>query len=302
MAKYNEQTLDTWRKPASETEEQKISNAISMIKDAINAHLTLKNKNIEFIVQGSYGNNTNIKVDSDIDVCAMLKDTFYSEYREGAKDSDYRFVTGTNSFDDYKKWIIEALIAKFGAANISVGNKAIQIKSNTYRVQADVVAAFQFRNYRSDRSNNQNNFIEGIKFFSSGGDSIINYPKIHIKNGIQKNNDTSRKFKRTVRLYKRIRNKMKEDGVAVPGGICSYLIESLLWNTPNSIFNSSTSWNMLLRESIIFLFNNTKDDSTCKNWGVVSEQFYLFHTGCKWSRAEVNTFLVQMWNYLGYTS
>ena len=51
MAKYSEETLDAWRKPASETEEQKISNAISMIKDAVNAHDSLKNKDIEFIVQ-----------------------------------------------------------------------------------------------------------------------------------------------------------------------------------------------------------------------------------------------------------
>lgn len=302
MAIYSEEAFDAWRKPASETEEQKISNAISMIRDAINAHPILKNKNTEFIVQGSYGNNTNIKVDSDIDICAMLKDTFYSEYREGAKDSDYGFVDGTNTYHDYKKWIIEALITKFGVANITVGNKAIQIKSNSYRVQADVIAAFQFRNYKDDISNNPNNFIEGIKFFSSDGDAIINYPKIHIRNGIQKNNDTSRKFKRTVRLYKRIRNKMKEDGIGVPRGISSYLIEGLLWNTPNSIFNSATSWNMLLKDSITFLYNKTKEDSTCKDWGVVSEQFYLFHSSYKWSRADVNSFLVQMWNYLGYTS
>lgn len=302
MAKYSDETLDAWRKPASETEEQKISNAISMIKDAVNAHPTLKDKNIEFIVQGSYGNNTNIKVDSDIDICAMLKDTFYSEYREGASDSSYGFVDGTNTFSDYKKWIVEALITKFGAVNITVGNKAIQIKSNTYRVQADVIPAFQFRNYKDDKTNNPNNFIEGIKFYSSTNDSIINYPKVHIKNGIQKNTDTARKFKRSVRLYKRIRNKMREDGIPVPGGISSYLIEGLLWNVPNSTFNFSTSWNMLLKNSIVFLYNNTKEDSTCKDWGVVSEQFYLFHTSYKWTRSDVNNFLVQMWNYLEYAN
>jgi len=200
MAKYTDETLDTWRKPASETEEQKISNAISMIKDAIYAHDLLKNKNIEFVVQGSYGNNTNIKLDSDIDICAMYTDTFYSEYREGTKKEDYGFTDGDNFFSDYKKLIIEALIKKFGIEHITVGNKAIQIKSNTYRVQADVVPAFQYRNYTNDTKNDPNNFVEGIKFFSSTSDPIVNYPKVHIKNGIKKNTDTTRKFKRTVRL------------------------------------------------------------------------------------------------------
>lgn len=300
--KYTEATLDAWRRPASETEEQKISNAISMVKGAINSHAALTGKNLEFVVTGSYGNNTNIKIDSDIDICVMLKDTFYSEYREGAKDADYGFIDGTNAFSDYKRWILEALNTKFGVTDVTAGNKAIKIKSNTYRVQADVVPAFQFRNYRNDKSNNQNNFIEGIKFYSSADQEVINYPKLHIKNGIQKNDATLRKFKRTVRLYKRIKNKMKEDGIAVPEGICSYLIEGLLWNTPNSTFTTATTWNELLKNSIIHLYSKTKEDSTCKDWGVVSEQFYLFYSGCKWSRADANAFLVQMWNYLGYAN
>ena len=49
MAKYSEETLNSWRKPASESEEQKISNAISMIKDAVNSHDILKDNDIEFI-------------------------------------------------------------------------------------------------------------------------------------------------------------------------------------------------------------------------------------------------------------
>ena len=232
----------------------------------------------------------------------MLKDTFYSEYRDGVKDSDYSFVDGTNSFSDYKKLIIEALIKKFGINHITVGNKAIEIKSNTYRVQADVVPALQYRNYKYDTENKVDNFIEGIKFVSSNSDSIVNYPKIHIENGIKKNTDTARKFKRTVRLYKRIRNKMIEDGLPVPNGITSFLIEGLLWNTPNSTFTSYTSWNDILKNSIIFLYNKTKEDATCKDWGEVSEHFYLIHSGRKWNRNDINTFLYQMWNYLEYAN
>jgi hypothetical protein len=302
MPKFTEQTLDGWRKPASETEEQKISNAISMLKDAVNAHELLKNKDIEFIVQGSYGNNTNIKIDSDIDVSPMLKDTFYSEYREGVTRDDYGFIDGTNHFSDYRKFIIEALIKKFGAENIVVGNKSIKINSNTYHVQADAVPAFQYRNYRNDKDYNPDNYIEGIKFYSAKNEEVINYPKKHISNGIAKNTNTARRFKRSVRLYKRIRNIMIEDGLPVPKSINSFLIESLLWNTPNSKFNNSSTWNDLLKNTISFLYRETDTDEKCKNWGEVSEMFYLFHSGRKWSRNDVNSFLVQMWNYLEYES
>jgi hypothetical protein len=300
MPAYNEQTLNAWCKPASENEEQKISNAISMIKDAVKSHSILKDKDIEFVIQGSYGNNTNVKLDSDIDVCVMLKDTFYSEYREGVTDQDYGFVDGTNSFDDYRSWVIQAMVDKFGSTTVTTGNKSIKIKSNTYRVQADVVPAFQFRNYRKDTRNNANNFVEGIKFFSSQNEAVINYPKIHIENGKTKNTNTGRKYKRTVRLYKRIRNKMIEDRIAVPNGITSFLIEGLLWNTPNDIFNNATTWNDLLRNSIVHIHNQTKDEKLSKDWVEVSKHFYLFHNGRKWNRNDVTTFLEQMWDYLKY--
>lgn len=103
-------------------------------------------------------------------------------------------------------------------------------------------------------------------------------------------------------MYKRIRNKMKEDGIPVSENIRSFLIESLLWNVPNTIFNSTDSWNDILRNSIISLYNSTKTEEGCKSWGKVSEQFYLFHSGRKWTREETNAFLVQMWNYLEYKS
>ena len=61
MSKYSEKTLGNWRKPANETEEQHISNAISMIKDATSVSDNLKNKIIEIFVQGSYANNTNVR-------------------------------------------------------------------------------------------------------------------------------------------------------------------------------------------------------------------------------------------------
>jgi len=148
--------------------------------------------------------------------------------------------------------------------------------------------------------NNPNNFIEGIKFFTTDSKEIINYPKIHLKNGISKNDNTKRKFKRTVRLYKRIKNKMIEDGLPVSGNIRSFLIESLLWNVPDIIFNNANSWNDTLRNTIISLYNNTKTEEGCNTWGEVSEQFYLFHSGRKWNREDTNAFLIQMWNYLEY--
>jgi len=300
MPKFTEETLDSWRKPASDTEEQKISNTIAMIKDAVKFQDKLDSKDIEFIVQGSYGNNTNIKLNSDIDICIMLKDEFYCDYRVGVTKDNYGFIDGKSTFADYKNLIISAMNNKFGANNVTIGNKSIKIKSNTYHVQADVVPAYQFRNYQNDTKNNPDNFIEGIRFYSSKNEIITNYPKIHIENGITKNTITNRKYKRAIRLYKRLRAKMLEDNVGISLNINSFLIEGLLWNTPDFIFSKSETWNDLLKSSILHIYNSLKEEHLSKEWGEVSEQFYLFHHARKWEKHHVVDFLTKMWNYLGY--
>jgi hypothetical protein len=91
---------------------------------------------------------------------------------------------------------------------------------------------------------------------------------------------------------------MIDDGEPVNKGINSFLIECLLWNTPNSIFNNYDTWTERIKQIIIYLYNKTKDEKECKEWGEVSEILYLFHSGRKWNVKMTNDFLIQMWNYL----
>lgn len=60
----------------SQSENQRAENAVKLIKDAISKDEKLKSMDIEVFVQGSYGNNTNVRSDSDVDVCVILKDVF----------------------------------------------------------------------------------------------------------------------------------------------------------------------------------------------------------------------------------
>jgi hypothetical protein len=58
---------------------------------------------------------------------------------------------------------------------------------------------------------------------------------------------------------------MIEDKIAVPNGITSFLIEGLLWNTPNHIFINAKTWNDILRNSIVHIYNQSKDENYPKN-------------------------------------
>lgn len=295
--KYSEATLQFWTKPASETEGQKIENTISMIKSAINASDDLKNLDIEIFVQGSYANNTNVRTNSDVDVCVMLKSTFFVEYPDGKLDRDYGFVAGSISFDEYKKRVKNAIENKFGKSNVTEGNKSLKVRSNSYHVNADVVVAFMLKNYKIINSANSERYVEGIRFYSLNGEMVTNYPKDHISNGKQKNIQTNHNYKYLTRIFKRIRNAMVDDSATNGDVISSFLVECLVWNVPNNKITGYYTWTETVKQAIIYLYNSFENDLT-KEWGEVSERLYLFHSGRKWSAQDVRDFLYNMWNYL----
>lgn len=287
-------TFNSWRKPPSNSEEEKLNNAVRMVKEAIRTDENLKNKNIEIFGQGSYPNNTNIKLNSDVDVNIRLMDTFFLDLPEGKTREDFGITDGTHSYSDFKNDVEKALIAKFGK-DVKRKNKCITILGNSYRVEADVVPTFEYRRYKTDGK-----YDSGTKFKSDSNKWVNNWPKQHIDNGIQKNKNTQRRFKRTVRIFKRMRDDMKSNGKSVPSGITSFLLECLIWNVPDRIFNNNDTWVSLVREVIIYLYNATKSDTDCKDWGEVSELLYLFHSERKWTREQVNQFMINAWNYIGY--
>lgn len=297
--KYSEETLKNWKNPASDTEEQKISNTVSMIKSAVANCPDLDDLTIEVFVQGSYANNTNVRTNSDVDVCVMLTSSFYTEYPEGKSREDYGFTEGTIGFDEYKKRIKKAIIDKFGPDAVTVGNKSLKIRSNSYHVNADVVVAIMLKDYKSIGSTDPKQYSEGTRFWSSDGTKVTNYPKIHIANGIKKNNETNYRYKYLVRMFKKIRNNMVNDQIIDGDTISSFLTECLVWNVPNRIITGYDTWTETIRQAISYLYHAIKDNKH-KEWGEVSERLYLFHSGRKWTASEAQAFMKSMWNYLGY--
>ena len=299
MANFNEETLTSWYKPASDSEDSRINNAINMIKNAIQSSSEFDSLTYEIFVQGSYGNNTNVRLNSDVDVNIMLTSTFYTCYPDGKSDTDYSFSEGSISYTDYKERVLRALKNKFGEDSIIEGNKSIKISSNSYRVNADCVISMQYRNYKAINSANPNNYVEGIKYFAKNGDIVINYPKEHIKHGNSKNIATNHEYKKLVRIFKRVRNKMSDDGLIEKDKITSFLVECLVWNIPNTTITKYSTWNETVKQAIIYLYNAIKDDE-CSEWGEVSEWLYLFHSRRKWTKSDAQDFLLKMWGYMGY--
>lgn len=297
--KYTEQILQSWTTPLTESEEKRAENTIEMIRSALNASDELKAMNIEVFIQGSFANNTNVRSESDVDVCVMLKDTFHSDFPKGKKREDYGFIPASLKFSDYRNMVKRALQNKFKSEYVEEGNKSLKIHENSYHVDADVVPSFQLRNYYYLGSTDKNKYVEGTYFVSKDLNEVKNYPKIHLNNGREKNKKTNFKYKKLVRIMKHVKNNMVDDKVTDGTKITSFLVECLVWNIPNDRITGYSTWTATLREAIRYLY---LEIVACRHqkWTEVSEILYLFHGGRKWADQDVKQWLVDAWNYLGY--
>ncbi|MFA5601956.1 MAG: nucleotidyltransferase [Phenylobacterium sp.] len=273
-----------------------MQNAEHMVREAIRSDEKLEGKSIDIFGQGSYANNTNVRQNSDIDINVCLKDVFYFELPQGLSEEDAginHLSKSIYSYPDFKNDVEVALVNKFGRNDIIRKNKCITIKGNSYRNETDVVPTCDYRRYKG-----YNNYVSGIKFLSDQGDWIVNFPKQHIKNGIIKNDETSRRFKRLTRLLRKIRYLMIEEGIDVSDNITSFLLECLLWNVPNEIINHFDTWQDRLIYSIAYIYKHTKSHLECENWMEISELLYLFKGRRKWSFNDVNNYMSSLLRYL----
>lgn len=296
MIKFSEQTLTNWTYPVSDTEESKLLNAEKLVKDAIRSSSRLKDASLQIFGQGSYANDTNVRLNSDIDINIMYTGAFYYDLPTGGNKQDYGLNNPVAySFDTFKDDVEVALVEYFGRNFVKRENKCITVIANSTRVETDVVPTWAYRRYNQDKS-----YTQGVYFKPDEGTSIRSYPKQHVDNGKLKNGRTQKRFKRLTRILKKIRYKMIEDNVYFSENISSFLIECLLWNVPDRIFNNYDTWTMRLKESIRYLYQQTVDDEKCKEWGEVSELLYLMHSSRKWSRNDINQFTLAVWQYMNF--
>lgn len=295
MANVAEETLDNWRKPPSDSEDTKLRNSERMIREAISASDELNKYKVDVFGQGSYANDTNVRLNSDIDINVCMKDYVYFDLPDGKTREDYGYSEIDYTYHQFKAAVERALVAKFGQGEVIHDDKCITVKGSATRVEADVVPTWEY--HRHDSGGGK---AIGTKFITDAGIGVVNYPLQHIENGKSKNVLTQRRFKRLTRILKRLRFKMIEDGLAVNENITSFLLECLVWNVPNSIFNDKDSWTERLEGAILYIYSQLKEDGPFKEWGEVSELLYLFRSSRKWSAEDVKEFLSQSYTYLGF--
>ena len=293
-----EDTFTSWANGPSTTEQTKCENAETAIRKAIAANEKLAAMDIAVFAQGSYRNKTNVKQDSDVDICVRLDSTFFTDYPDGKADKDFGNKDGSINFADYRNLIQKALEDRFGKDSVTRGDKSFKIHANTYRIDADVVATFEHRRYQV-KPDGSYYYLSGIEFITDAGKKIINWPNQHYDNGLKKHEDTGRRYRKVIRILKRLRNEMQDEGIEGAKNIASCLIESLVWNVQNDGFGHDT-YTDDVRYVLAHLFNETMKDETCSEWGEVSELKYLFRSIQPWTREQAHNFISAAWDYIGF--
>ena len=292
MAHELEDVFREWAKPPSTTEDDRCANAESVVRNAIRGYADFANRTVEVFAQGSYRNGTNVRTESDVDVCVRCMDVFFTEYPPGYTNASFGNSDSTYTYSQFKTDVGKALVNYLGASAVSRGKKAFDLHENTYRVDADVVPTLEHRRYSVD--NGKHSYLSGTELHPDDGGRIINWPHQNYENGTAKNRATGTRFKKLVRVLKRLRYEMLAAKIAAATPIPSYLIECLVWNTPNAAF-AAADYAGNLRAILAHLYQSTSTDDGCSEWGEVNELKYLFRPAQPWTRAQVNGFILAAW-------
>ena len=194
----------------------------------------------------------------------------------------------------------KALEDYFDKTGVTRGNKAFDVHANTYRIDADVVPTFEYRRYTGwKNSDGSHHYLSGVAFDPDSGSLVINWPEQTYSKGVERNTATGRKYKRVIRILKRLRDRMQDEDVAIAKKTPSFLIECLAWNADINAFNMDT-YTAIVRHLLAGLWNRTRKDDDCSEWGEVNELKYLFCLAQPWTRQEANEFLQAAWDYIGY--
>jgi hypothetical protein len=289
-----ESQLKKWSHQGSIIQSSETYNAI---KNALQANYApYADKNYCVFLQGSYGNDTNIWTESDVDIVIKLNECLIGDLNDLSQNERDQYDALDNAkytYINFKEDVIDVLVNKYGK-DVIVGNKAISINSSGNRRKADIIVAIQFRRYYKFTSVLEQSYVEGLCFFTDKGTKIVNYPRLHLKNCITKHKATNGCFKPMVRILKNLRGKLVDEKFITYNTAPSYFIEGLLYNVPNEKYIDCYEDSFV--NCINWILEANRSNFVCAN-----EQYYLIRDipNITWTSADFDKFLdaiIELWN------
>src|ERR1700730_3585110 len=133
--------VETWSGQGAITSSKTTYAAVKAALEDANA--TYTDRNFKVFLQGSYGNDTNIHAESDVDVVIRHDGAFFHDIEERPADEQGAFNATyssqrTYSYSEFKGHVERALKSKF-SESVKTSTKAIKIGASGNRRNADVI-------------------------------------------------------------------------------------------------------------------------------------------------------------------
>jgi hypothetical protein len=291
-----ETQLETWSHQGSVKQSSDTYNAVKAVLETPGTPYA--SKSYKVFLQGSYGNDTNIYAESDVDIVIKLDDcwqTDLSQLTEGERTAyNNAHVTAEYGHVDFKRDVLKVLTDKY-VGDVKSGDKAIAVEANGNRRKADVIAAIQFRRYFKFNGLYDQNYTEGICFWNASGERIANYPVQHSTNLTAKHQATNAWLKPMVRILKNLRSRAVDEQLLAGGIAPSYYVEGLLYNVPIEKFGTS------YQKSFVNAFNWIQQEADKGKLVCANEQYYLLRDNVHtcWPVADGEAFInaaITLWN------
>lgn len=267
----SETQLETWSHQGSTT--QSAATYGTMRATLLDPAAPYAGRNFSVFLQGSYGNDTNIFADSDVDVVIRLSSVYYADTANLSAEDLARyqadFSPAQYSWTEFRQEVIANLRTHYGG-DVDSGDKAVFVAGRSGRRDIDVLPCAEFRRYARYGAAGAASFDEGLCFWLPDGTRIVNFPKQHSSNCTAKHQRTSSRFKPAVRMLKNMRNSMVEEGRIERGLAPSYFLEGMLHNVPDHSFDSRGQRTM--ESAFAWLAGCDRGTLTCAN-GL----YYLLH-------------------------
>jgi len=288
--------ISRWIQPSSESEALRQDRAERMVREAINSHAEFRGVQKQIYAKGSYANNTNVRLDSDVDVVVQCDELFYYDFAPGVAASSSTTIagyTGVWTPDAWRTEVCAALINHFGPSGVDhSGNVAILIRERPgSRPSTDVVPSFQ---YRMHLDGDGRAFHLGSAVHNTSGQRIVNWPQQQMDNGRARNDATGRRYKNYVRALKNAENLLCALGTMKP--LPSYFMECLVWNAKNEVMQSGSLTDGF-RYTLLDLWNGLASD-VHREWVEPNQIKYLFHPTQKWTPADGLALVQATWKHL----
>lgn len=301
--------FEHWHRPASDSEEQKIERAARMVRDALAKNAWLTAEGVTVHAQGSYYNNTNVRLDSDMDlrivhpgIKVQYDPNVHVETANQVMSYTFNGPSLSSLNTRMRAEVAAVLGGDFGARNVDdTGSRAIHVKALPgSRAEVDVVPAFVLHHVVWNEAARQYRTIRGVGILSKDASAwTFNFPEQHTENGVAKRARTKLRFKRCVRMLKRLRNEMAESGVRAAEPIPSYLIECLAYRV-DDVFYTDDSDDHFSR--IYWIVRTLQELAADLGWMAgateINDVKGLFGSWQGWTTAQVVAFLADARAYL----